>query len=111
MARYTYTIVSQAKPGRVDEFRQWYRDQHLADVCRCPGVVSARLLVPDVQRVYDLDAPDYSLVAIYELETDDPAATIDGIRARGGTVEMPMTDALDKAGMLQLVAHEIAAIG
>ena len=43
MPRFTYTILSRAVPGREEEFVGWYRDQHIADVCRMPGVIGGQL--------------------------------------------------------------------
>lgn len=108
MARYQYVILSQAKPGQEAEFLRWYKEQHLPDVARQPGVVGARLFAPEVQKVYDLDAPTYQLLTLYELECDDPAAMMEAIRAKAGSAEMPMTDALDKTGMIQVIARPIA---
>ena len=112
MARFQYVILSRAAPGREDEFVAWYRDRHLADVCRMPGVVGGKLDRMDFQRVYELDAaPQWTLMTIYELEGDDPAAIIDTIRAASGTESMPATDALTKAGMIQAAGHLIATAG
>ena len=110
MARYTYVVLSQAQPGQDDEFRRWYVDQHLADVVKHPDVLSARLLVPDFQKTYDLNPPAYCLLTIYEIESDDPEGTVESIKALAGTEAMPMTDALNRSGMIQVVAHQIAAI-
>jgi hypothetical protein len=110
MARYHYVILSQAKPGYEEEYRRWYAEQHLPDVARQPGVIGARLFAPVVQKAYDVDVPSYTLMTMYELETDDPAATMEAIRSLAGSAEMPMTDALDKTGMIQIVGTQIAAI-
>lgn len=109
MARYRYVIASQAHPGREDEYKRWYTEQHLVDVRNHPQVISATLHEIVFQKDYDLGAPSYCLLTTYELETDDPEATLENIRARSGGPGMPMTDALDKKGMLQLVGREIAA--
>lgn len=109
MARHQYVILSRAKPGEEAEYRRWYAEQHLPDVCRQPGVVSGRLFDVAVQKTYDLEAPEWTLMTIYELETDDPQATMDAIRAQAGSVGMPMTASLEKAGMVQAVGREIAA--
>lgn len=108
MARYQYVILSQAKPGQEAEFVRWYKEQHLPDVARQPGVVSARLFQPALQKVYDVEVPTYALLTMYELETDDPEATMEAIKAKAGSAEMPMTDALDKTGMIQVIAAQIA---
>ncbi len=109
MARFTYTILSSAVPGREEEFVSWYRDRHLADVLRMPGVVSGKLFSLDFQRVYELDAPQWTLMTIYELEGDDPDAIIAAIRGASGSEAMPSTEALTKAGMIQAAGHLIAS--
>ena len=110
MASFQYVILSRSKPGREDEFAAWYSDQHLPDVCRMPGVVSARLFRIGLQKVYELDAPQWTLLTIYELNGDDPQAIIDSIVAVSGSESMPLSDALTKDGMVQVVGQQIAAI-
>ncbi|RYF03054.1 MAG: hypothetical protein EOO77_31625, partial [Oxalobacteraceae bacterium] len=110
MPRYQYTVLSKAVPGREEEFIAWYRDHHLNDVCRMPGVVSGKLFRMDFQRVYELDnAPQWTLMTIYELEGDDPALIIDSIRAASGSATMPASEALTKSGMIQAAGHLIAS--
>ncbi|HEX7819273.1 MAG TPA: hypothetical protein VF475_12075 [Sphingobium sp.] len=109
MARYTYTILSRSKPGQEAEYEAWYRDRHVDDVIKMPGVLSARLFNLEFQRVYDLDAPQYQLMTIYELDCEDPEATIDAIKAASGSEAMPGTDTLDKGGMIQIAGRLIAA--
>lgn len=110
MPRFRYVIVSQAKSGQETEYKRWYAERHLADVRRHPHVVSATLHEVVFQKDYGLDPPAYCLMTTYELESDDPPATIEDIRSRSGSAEMPESDALDKAGMLQVVGRLIAAI-
>ena len=112
MARFQYTILSRSAAGREEEFVAWYRDRHVADVCRMPGVIGGKVFRMDFQRVYDLDqAPQWTLMTTYELEGDDPEPIINSIRAASGSAEMPATDALDKSGMIQAAGHLIAASG
>lgn len=109
MARFHYVILSRAVAGREEEFIAWYRDRHLADVCRMPGVVGGKLFHMDFQRVYDLDAaPSWTLMTIYELEGEHPEPIIDAIRAASGSAQMPSCAALDKSGMIQAAGHLIA---
>jgi hypothetical protein len=112
MPRFHYTILSRAHPGREEELVAWYRDRHLADVCRMPGVIGGRLFRMDFQRVYALDeAPQWTLMTMYELEGDAPGPIIDAIRAASGSAAMPACEALNKDGMIQAAGHEIAAGG
>lgn len=111
MARFKYVVLSCAKPGHEEEFVEWYRTQHLADVARMPGVVSVELVRLDFQRVYDLDAPQWTLLTQYVLEGDNPEAIIDSIKAASGSDAMPMSDALTKVGMIQAAGHVIAGKG
>ena len=88
MPRFTYAVLSRAVPGREEEFVAWYRDRHFADVLRMPGVVGGKLVSLDFQRVYEFDAPQWTLLTLYELEGDDPATVIDSIRAASGSDEI-----------------------
>ena len=108
MARFHYAVLSRAVPGREEEFVAWYRDRHMADVLRMPGVVAGKLIRLDFQRVYELDAPEWTLLTLYELEGDDATSIIDSIRAASGSDAMPMSDALTKAGMIQAAGRLIA---
>jgi hypothetical protein len=107
MPRFQYVVLAQAVAGREQEFDDWYDGQHIADVQRVPGVVSARRCNVVFQKVYDLAAPRYHSLAIYEIETDDPEAFLAGISKLSGTPAMPSSSALDKQGMIQIVGLPI----
>ncbi len=111
MARFNYSVLSRSRPGQEEEYVRWYTEQHLPDVVRMPGVVSARLMRMDFQRVYDIEAPQWTLMTWYELEGDDPEQIIDALKAASGSAQMPGTDTLDKSGMIQAAGHMIAEIG
>lgn len=112
MARFSYAVLSRAAPGREEEFIAWYRDRHLHDVTKMPGVVSGKLVRLDFQRVYELDeAPQWTLLTLYELEGDDPESIISAIRTASGSDAMPMSGALTKAGMIQAAGQVIAVSG
>lgn len=109
MARFHYAVLSQAAAGQEDEFIRWYQEQHLPDVIKMPGVISGKLIKLDFQRVYDLEAPQWTLLTLYELEGEHPEPIIDMLKAASGSDVMPMTDALTKVGMIQAAGHLIAA--
>jgi len=108
LARFTYVVLSRAQPGQEEEFVKWYTEQHMVDVLKFPEVVSGKLHRIDFQRVYDLDAPQWTCITIYELEGDDPETMVNRLRDASGTAAMPATDTLNKAGMIQAVGHLIA---
>jgi hypothetical protein len=93
MAKHTLVAFTNAKEGRDEEFNAWYTDQHMRDLLRCPGFVTAqRFEMSDAQRGAP---PPYKYMAIYEVETEDLEQTIQTMLARVGTDQMPMSDALN----------------
>ena len=91
MAKHCYVVYSAPVPGREDEYNRWYNDQHIPDVLRVPGFTAA-------QR-FRLDAEDATegarYLALYEMETDDPSATLIDLQALAGTPLMVMSDAMN----------------
>ena len=110
MARFQYTVLSRSQPGQEEEFVRWYTEQHLPDIARMPGVLSARLFRMDFQRVYDLEVPQWTLMTLYELEGEHPEQIINALRDASGSAAMPSSDTLDKSGMIQAAGHLIAQI-
>ncbi len=105
MARYAYTVFSDAVAGKEEEFNRWYTEQHLDDVLKVPGFVAAqrfRLAQEDA-------AAPARYLAIYEVETDDPQKTLADLNARAGTPAMPISPALDFAVVKALLYGEITA--
>lgn len=93
MTKFTYLVLTNAAPGREDEFDRWYSEQHVPDVLRVPGVVSAQRF----RRVPKQSATGQQLwqyMALYECDASEPDVVTDGIRARINTVDMPMSDAM-----------------
>lgn len=109
MARFEYVVLSRCTPGGEQEFESWYNGRHMEDVCRVDGVVSARLARICLQKVYDLDAPQWGYITTYVLEADDPQDVIDGILAVSGSEAMPLSPALDKTGMVQAIGEPIGS--
>jgi hypothetical protein len=105
MARYSYVVLTRAKHGRETEFDRWYDERHLDDVVRVPGVVGAQRFNVIHQSVSALDAPQWRSLAIYEIDADDPQAVLKAISAVSGTELMPLSDALSRDGILQVVGE------
>lgn len=97
MPRYVFVVFTGPVEGREDEYNDWYTNQHLQDVLRVPGIVSAeRLEVVDMEPGRSL-LPRY--LALYEVETDDVANIPAAIAAAQASGEMPSSEALDRASI------------
>jgi len=94
MAEHTvFVVFTKPVEGMEDEFNNWYDNQHIHDVVKVPGVVSA-------QR-YEMVHPGPGggemtnrYLAIYQID-GPPEAAMDVMMARFLTEDMPGTDALD----------------
>lgn len=91
--RVICVVYTQSQPGEEPDYHDWYDNQHLGDVARISGVVSA-------QR-YDLldvgsagSGPPASCLAVYEIE-GDPRTFVEELRSKFGTEAMPASPALD----------------
>jgi hypothetical protein len=103
MARQLFIVSTYAVPGREDEFEQWYRERHLPDMLRVPGVVAAqRYATEPVKLPQGMATPD--CIAIYELDCEDPAVVLSEAGRRMGTPEMPSSPALDSARTIAVLA-------
>ena len=71
MARYVIQFTSAARPGADETFNRWYDDVHVADVLAIPGFLSCQRY-----RVVDPAASRPRYIAAYEVESDDPQATL-----------------------------------
>jgi hypothetical protein len=95
MAKYTFVVLTNPTAGKDAEFNEWYNGQHIPDVLNVPGFVCAqRFRLANTQMGGESSSP-YKYLALYEIETDDLAGALKDLRARAGTADMVMSDALD----------------
>jgi len=92
MKKYTYVFFTNAVAGRDDEYNQWYTNQHVPDVLKVPGFVAGRRFQLADTGVMG-EPPTHRYLTIYEVETDDPEATLAELNARAP--EMVMSDSLN----------------
>jgi hypothetical protein len=97
--------LTSAHEGREDELRLWYDERHLGDIKRIAGVVAARRFNVVMQKASDLDVPQWHSLAIYEIEAVDPQTVLSAISAASGTEAMPLSPALKRQGLLQLIGE------
>jgi len=108
MAKYTFIVLTNPVGGKEDEFNRWYNAQHIPDVLNVPGFVCAqRFRLADVQMGGDR-SKTHKYLALYEIETDDLAATLKELQARGGTAEIVPSDAIDMKNVGTFIFTPIA---
>jgi len=91
--KYVFVVFTRPAPGRESEYNAWYDDQHLPDVLKLPGFVSAARY--RYTRVDGTNTASHPYLALYTLETDDIAATQAALDAAANTPSMLISDALD----------------
>ncbi|MGE0668325.1 MAG: hypothetical protein AB7O49_17350 [Sphingomonadales bacterium] len=98
MADHLLVAISNAQPGREDEYSNWYESIHMPEVLALPGFVAAQRFAPAQAPA---DGPS-RYMAVYEIEGDVDAA-MGGLMGavRGGTLNM--TDAIDSKTVTMVV--------
>jgi hypothetical protein len=107
MARYKLIVLTNPHPGQDQEYNDWYTQQHLQDVTAVPGYLSA-------QR-FKLRHPmgfehEWRYLAIYEVETNDPEASVTALLSRQGTDAMLISEALDLDGAVAGLFEPISPV-
>ena len=103
MSRFKWLVFTNCADGRDAEFNRWYDDVHLPDLLRTPGIVGASRarLAPEQLAVSGsgemaLCGPEgigarFRYLAVYEFETENPAAVMGEVQRRANTPEMPLS--------------------
>lgn len=93
MARAVLVVRTNPVPGREPDFMEWYKGYFIPEVVRLPGFVSARLM-RFVRPFNPRISNDYDYLVLYEIDSEDPSATCDGLDAAERT-RIRVSDALD----------------
>jgi len=91
MTNYRFLVFTNPVEGREEEFNRWYDDVHLPDVMKVEGFVDARRF--EIQPMGD-NAPAHRYLAIYELDTENPGATLAEVSSRCESGEIQLSDAM-----------------
>ncbi len=106
--KYTFVVLTNPTPGKDAEFNRWYNEQHIPDVLNAAGFVCAqRFKLSDVQNGPKVDQT-HKYLALYEIETDDLAASLKDLQSRAGTADMIMSDAIDLKGANARIFEPVA---
>jgi hypothetical protein len=105
MAKHLLVVLSNAVPGQDQEFVRWYEEQHLDDVLRVPGFVSAQLF----KVAYDGAKPlSGRYLALYEMEADDAPAAYARLQKAAGEGKLPMTATMDLGNVVSTVVSPVS---
>lgn len=108
MAKYTFVVLTNPTPGQDAEFNRWYNEQHIPDVLNAAGFVCAqRFRLSDTQMNPNAEKT-HKYLALYEIETNDLAASLKDLQSRGGTPDMIMSDAIDLKGANARIFEPVA---
>ena len=100
MPAYQMIVLTNAVPGREDEFNRWYDEIHLADVLKVEGVRAAR-------RFRAVDSGAWRYVAIYDLECEAPNGVMEEIVRRWQSGEMRGTEAFDASNFIMTIVEPV----
>ena len=89
-----FVVLINAAEGRDDEFNNWYTNQHVPDVLRIPGVLTAQRF-QRMEQQRSADQP-YKYSAMYDIEPGMNTQIIAELNRRGGTPEMPLTTSVSE---------------
>lgn len=95
MASYKMVVLSNPIEGQDREYNDWYSNQHLQDVTAVPGFRCAQRFRLKHSVGFE---HKWQYLAIYEVETNDPDATVSDLLGRQGTDAMVVSAALDLDG-------------
>lgn len=103
MRKYRLVVFSGPVEGREEEYNDWYQNTHLADVTAVPGIIRAQRF----RHAADLGGgTGHRYMAIYEIETDDLAATLGAITVSSQSGSMFISESLDLDNIIATVFEE-----
>jgi hypothetical protein len=94
MASYVLVVPSSAQAGQDDDYNRWYDEIHLGDLLAIPGIISGRRFDADPSSP---NPPQANYLALYEIDTDDPAAVLAELGRRAQSGKMVISSALDSS--------------
>src|ERR1700722_14635789 len=92
MPTHFFISLMNAKPGRDQEYEDWYGKEHLPDVLQIPGFVAAQRFKISEAQLPGM-TPRWKYLVIYEIAGVSPAAALAELGRRIGS-DMAISDAL-----------------
>ncbi|MFQ5381209.1 MAG: hypothetical protein ACE5EF_06260 [Dehalococcoidia bacterium] len=91
MARHLLVVRTNPQEGKEEEFNRWYSETHIREVVGIPGFASAQRFRQAEAQIQEPD--EFGYLALYEIETDDLAATLNALQ--DAVPSLDMGDSLD----------------
>ena len=103
MNKHLVIIKSNAKPGREADYEAWYTGTHIGEILQVEGFLSGQQfrVGPDHE-----DAGKFSHFSTFEVESDDPMASLALLGETFQSGAMTPSDALDPDGLVQSFVYE-----
>lgn len=104
-----FIVLSDPVVGQEREYNEWYDRQHLQDVLKVPGFVTAQRFRFECKIN---DVPHWRYCAIYTIEGDDPemaVAALTKLVADGAMYVSPAIDPHVYAALYRPIGEEITA--
>lgn len=90
MPRQLFIVLTNAEPGRSDEYNDWH-DEHLGEVVAVPGILSGQRFRVSAFRG---EHAEYQYLTLYEIDVDDPGEVIREIQRRADSGTMVVSKAM-----------------
>ncbi len=103
MGKYVMIAQSAPLPGREAEYDAWYDAVHMKDICALPGVTGGRRFTATP---FAMPEPGAPRIAIYDIETDNPAAFMAEMGRRSADGTITRSDAMDRSAAKMWIYEE-----
>lgn len=88
-----------ADPANEDAYNEWYNETHLDDVLKIGDFTAARRYsLSDVRPMAGTEPSPYGYLALYEIESDDLAATARKVQEALDSGALPISEHFDLGG-------------
>jgi hypothetical protein len=87
-----FIVMSDPVAGKEREYTEWYDRQHLGDVLKIPGFISAQRF-SFVSKINDV--PHWRYCALYTIDSYDPEAVVAELTRRVSSGEVYVSDGID----------------
>ncbi|MCK9876723.1 hypothetical protein MXD61_09130 [Frankia sp. AgPm24] len=86
-------------PEAEAEYNRWYDEEHIPDVLKVPGIVSARRLRARDAGPIRVSGEAQPYIIVYELEADDLNTPMDELAKRTAEGSVTLSDTIDRPSL------------